>query len=407
MKNKKVNILCQYFYPDVAATGQLMTELGVALSKLGMDIHAYTAKPAYDLKNEALEYEVHNGIHIYRVFCFNANKNRNLARILNELSFSICIFIKMLFSERKATNLIVTNPPILHFIGYFLKITRNQNYVLLVHDLYPDLPIALNYINKDSLVDKLWNKLYKRVFINSSKTIVLSDGMKQKILCKFENLSIVNEKIEIIHNWANGKFFRFIPKEENIFLKKNNLSDKFILLYSGNIALFYEFETILKSSLKVDDSQILYLFIGNGGKIKEIKQFVQEHHDVNIKIMNYQPYEVLPYSISSGDVSFVTVKNGVNGVNMPSKLYTIMACGKPIIALGENNSDVHQMIKSANCGIFIEQGDVDSLVKTIYFYKNNPDIAKEHGFNGRKYFEENYTFEIISNKYYNLLMDIE
>ena len=407
MQNKKVNILCQYFYPDVAATGQLMTELGVKLAKLGMDVHAYTTKPAYYLKKDALKYEEYNGIFIHRVFCFNANKNRGLFRVLNEISFSISIFIKLLFSERRAINFIVSNPPILHFIGYFLKLLRGQNFVLLVHDLYPDLPIALDYLSKDSVVAKLWNIIYKKAFLNSSKTIVLSNGMKQKILDKFKNHFVINEKVEIIHNWADDKFFHFIPKEENTFIKKNDLSDKFILLYSGNIALFNEFETILKSSLKViGDPQILYLFIGNGGKRKEIEQFVQEHPEANIKIMNYQPYEDLPHSISSGDIYFVTVKNGVNGINMPSKLYTIMACGKPIIALGEINSDVHQMIESAKCGTFIKQGDIDSLVKAIYFYRNNPDVAKEHGSNGRKYFEENYTFKIISNKYYNLLIDI-
>jgi glycosyltransferase involved in cell wall biosynthesis len=409
MKNKKVNILCQYFYPDVASTGQLMTELSVELAKLGMNVHAYTTKPAYYQKKDALEYEIYNGISIYRVFCFNANKNKGLFRVLNEISFSISIFIKLLFTERKAVNFIVSNPPILHFVGYFLKILRRQNFVLLVYDLYPDLPIALNYIKKNSMIANLWNRIYQKAFINSSKTIALSNGMKQKILDKFENpYTVINEKIEIIHNWANNEFFHFIPKEENIFIKKNNLSDKFILLYSGNIALFNEFESILKSSLKVvNDTQILYLFIGNGGKRKEIEQFVQEHPEANIKIMNYQLYEDLPYSISSGDISFVTVKNGVNGINMPSKLYTIMACGKPIIALGDKNGDVHQMLELAKCGIFIEQNDVDSLVKAICFYKNNPDVAKEHGLNGRKYFEENYTFKIISNKYFNLLRDIE
>ena len=408
MQNKKVNILCQYFYPDIASTGQLMTELGTKLAKLGMDVHAYTTEPAYYVKKDALEYEVYNGVPIYRVFCFNANKNKSLFRILNTLSFSISIFIKLLFSEREAINFIVSNPPILHILGYFLKILRRQNFVLLVHDLYPDVPIALNYIKKDSVIAKLWNKIYKKAFLNSYKTVVLSDGMKQKILDKFENPSIINEKIEIIHNWADDEFFHLIPKEENIFIKKNDLSDKFVLLYSGNIALCNEFETILKSSLKViDDRQILYLFIGNGGRKKEIEQFVQDHPEANIKIMNYQPYEDLPYSISSGDISFVTVKVGVDGVNMPCRLYTIMACGKPIIALGENNSDVHRMIKSAKCGTFIEQGDVDSLVKAICFYKDNPDIAKEHGLNGRKYFKENYTLKIISNQYYNLLINIE
>lgn len=406
MKNKKINILSQHFYPDAGAASQTMNMLSVKLAKLGVDVHTYTAKPAYYLKKDALEYEVYNGVSIYRVFCFNADRNKTFFRILNDISFFVSIFIKLLFSERKATNFITSNPPILHFVGYFLKILKGQDYVLLVHDLYPDILVALNYIKKDGVAVKLWNAIHKRAFLKSSKIAVVSECMKQKILDRFENPSVIDEKIEVIHNCADADRFNIIPKEENIFIKKNDLSDKFILLYSGNIALYYEFRTILQSSLKVaNDPQILYLFIGNGGKKKEIEQFAQEHSEAHIKIMNYQPYEDVPYLISSCDISFVTFKNGINGMVMPSKIYTIMACRKPIIALGENNSDIHQMIKSAKCGIFVEQGDVDSLVKAICFYKNNPDIAQEHGLNGRKYFEENYALSISSIKHYNLIVE--
>jgi glycosyltransferase involved in cell wall biosynthesis len=213
--------------------------------------------------------------------------------------------------------------------------------------------------------------------------------------------------MSIIHNWADDKFFHVIPKEENPFIIKYELSDKFVLLYSGNLALYNSFDTILESAKKTTDPETQFLIIGNGGRRKEIENYVLNNSLSNVKIMDYLPLSELPYSISSCDATFITVRDGINGINMPSKLYTIMACGKPMIALGEKGGDVHQMIKDAECGIFVEQGDINGLLNAIDFYRKNPEISKEHGLNGRKYFEKHYTLEIISKQYFELLSGVE
>ena len=406
MKNKKINILSQYYYPDIASTGQLMTELAEELSKLGKDVTVFTAKPAYFKKSDAPKFEIHNDVKINRTFCINADKNNSFGRALNTISFITSIFFKLLFLDRKAVNLIVSNPPFLHFIGYFLYILRKQKYALLVYDIYPDVAVILNYFKKESLVVKIWDWLYKKAISHSSKTIVLSEGMKELILSKFSDRKPIVEKVSIIHNWADAKFFRYIPKEENYFIKKYNLANKYVLLYSGNLALYNSFDTMLEAAKLTEDSDTLFLIIGNGGRRKEIEEYVSNHSLKNVRIMDYFPFEELPYSISSGDVLFITVRDGINGINMPSKQYTIMACGKPVIALGKKDGDVHNMLKEAKCGLFVEQGDTKALLEAIDFYRQNPEIAKEHGLNGRKYFEDHYTLKIISKEYYELLSGI-
>lgn len=407
-KIKRINFLSQYYYPDIASTGQLMTELAEELAKKGMKISAYTTKPAYFKKEDAPNHEVHNGVEIFRVFCINANKNSSIGRTINTISFILSIFIKLLFSERKAINFIVSNPPLLFFVGYFLRLLKGQKYVLLIYDIYPDVAVVLNYFSKDSIIVKLWDWLNKKAISKSERTIVLSDGMKEIILSKFnENKDEINKKIHIIHNWADDEFFRVIPEEKNHFIKENNLSNKFVLLYSGNLALYNSFDTILEAAKEITDPDILFLIIGNGGRKKEIENYVSNNSLTNVKMMDYLPFKELPFSISSGHVSFVTVREGINGINMPSKLYTIMACGKPIIALGEENGDVYNMILNARCGIFVRQGDTKALINAILIYKNNPEKLITDGLNGRRYFEENYTKSIIANQYFKLLSEIE
>ena len=406
MENKKVNILSQYYYPDIASTAQLMTELARELVIMGMDVSVYTAKPAYFKKSNAPNEEVYMGVKIYRTYCTNANKNSIFGRALNTFSFICSIFFRLLFSESNAINLIVSNPPFLHLIGYFLFLLRKQKYVLLIHDIYPDVAVVLNYFKPDSMIVKMWNWFNKKAIENSSKTIVLSEGMKELILSKFSNKKTIEEKISIIHNWADDKFFRIIPKTENPFVQKNGLSDKFILLYSGNLALYNNFDTLLASAKNIVDPSIQFLLIGDGGRRKDIEKYIENNSIKNVKIMDYLPLEDLPYSISSGDVLFITVRNGINGINMPSKLYTIMACAKPMIALAETGGDVYQMIENAECGLFIEQGDISGLTSAINFYRSHPETAKQHGLNGRSYLENNFTLEIISKQYFELLSGI-
>ncbi len=407
MNNKKVNILSQYYYPDIASTAQLLTELAGELALSGMDVSVYSAKPAYHKKGDAPSEEVHNGVKILRTYCTNANKNTIFGRTINTLSFIVSISIKLLFSERKAVNLIVSNPPFLHFIGYLLYLLRKQKYVLLIYDIYPDVAVTLGYFNPGSIIVRIWNWFYKKTIEKSAKTIVLSEGMKELILSKFQDKKIIENKMSIIHNWADDKFLRVIPKNENPFIKKNNLSGKFILLYSGNLALYNDFDTILAAAKQITDPSILFLLIGDGGRRKEIEKYIVNNSLQNVKIMDYLPLKDLPYSISSGDALFISVRDGINGINMPSKLYTIMACGKPMLALGMKGGDVNQMIDNAGCGIFIEQGDVEGLIKAIDYYRNNPEAALIHGSNGRKYLENHYTLKIISQEYYELLSGIE
>mgnify|MGYP001249966460 FL=1 len=214
-KIKKVNFLTQYYYPDIASTGQLMTELAEMLVKRGMDIYVYTTKPSYVKKGDAPKFEMHNNVKINRVFCFNANKNIPLGRTINTISFLISIFIKLLFTDRKAINFIVSTPPLLLFVGYFLFLIKRQKYVLLIYDIYPDVAVALDYFKKDSLIVKIWDWFNKKTISKAERTVVLSEGMKRLILSKFENPDKIKDKMSIIHNWADDKFFKLINKEDN------------------------------------------------------------------------------------------------------------------------------------------------------------------------------------------------
>ena len=405
-KDKGLMILSQYFYPDLAATGQLLTELAEDLISYGYNIKVLTAKPSYYKNKEKYsKEEIYRGIDIYRVSATKFNKNMMIGRLCNFLSYFISVSFKLLFSKNKYPLLIVSNPPFLPLLGFLLKKVKNRRYIYLVHDIYPDIAIRLGYLKKNSIIVKIWYQIHYRILKKAEEIIVLGDFMVEKLKEKYPDLD--NNKFKIIHNWADEKKILPIKKEENWFVKKHHLSNKIVILYSGNIGLFQDLKSIIKTAERLKNhDDILFLFIGDGGGLKELKKIAKENNLTNVKFLPYQLKKDLSYSLSAADISIVTMEKGIEGLAVPSKLYGILASGRAVLGLVGKNCEVAEIIKGAKCGYRIEQGDVDGLVEKIKYIYENPEILKIMGENSRKYFEKHFTRSQMTRKYYKILEEI-
>lgn len=405
--NKGLVILSQYFYPEVASTGQLLTELAEDLVKYGCKIIVYTGKPSYygNIK-EYKKREIYHGIEIYRLFNTTLNKNNKLGKILNSLSYFISIIFKLLSSKDRYPLLIVSNPPFLPMAGFLFKKIKNQKYVFLIHDIYPDIAVRLGYLKEDSFIVKIWNKINYMILKNAEEIIVLGEYMAEILEKKY--LPIDNIKIKIIHNWADEKIILPLKKEDNWFVKRYNLENKLVILYSGNIGLFQDLKTIINAAVRLKKfKEILFLFIGDGGGLSKLKEIVQENYLTNVKFLPYQPKEYLPYSLTASDISVVALEKGVEGLGVPCKIYGILASGCAVLGLVGNDCEVTDIIKNAKCGFRVDQGDVDSLVKKIKYIHKNPGLLKDMGKNSRRYFEKHFTRSQMTKKYYEILENIE
>jgi glycosyltransferase involved in cell wall biosynthesis len=405
--NKGLVILSQYFYPEVASTGQLLTELAEDLVKYECKIIVYTGKPSYygNIK-EYKKREIYHGIEIFRLFNTTLNKNSRLGKILNSLSYFISIIFKLLSSKDRYPLLIVSNPPFLPIAGFLFKKIKNQKYVFLIHDIYPDIAVKLGYLKEDSFIVKIWNKINYMILKNAEEVIVLGEYMAEILEKKY--LPIDNIKIKIIHNWADEKIILPLKKEVNWFVKRYNLENKLVILYSGNIGLFQDLKTIISAAVRLKKfKEVLFLFIGDGGGLSKLKEIVQENNLTNVKFLPYQPKEYLPYSLTASDISVVALEKGVEGLGVPCKTYGILASGRAVLGLVGDDCEVADIIKNAKCGFRVDQGDVESLVKKIKYIYENPEILKIMGENSRRYFEKHFTRSQMTKKYYEILENIE
>jgi glycosyltransferase involved in cell wall biosynthesis len=404
-RKSRVVILNQYYVPDVASTGHLLHELAVELARLGFEVEVLTGRPAYgppeSWQDCPLRETTPEGVRIRRLKVWRFDKNFLPGRALNYLSFVVPMVLRVLMTNRRDTvYLYTTNPPFLAAIGAFASLFRKHNYVTLLHDAYPQVAVWVGTINSGSLVERVWSALNRFKYGRSREAIVLCAAAKQLVAGLYP---IDADRVHVIPNWADSEDLRPKPKSESTFAAEHGLLDDFVLLYSGNMGLYYEFETVLDAAAELRGERFKLVLVGGGGKKKWIEQQVRERGLDNVVILPYQPYEKLPDSLNACDASLVSIARGIEGISFPSKLYTSLAVGKAIVALSEESSELRSVVERNGCGIWAALGDGAAMAEKIRGLMRDPALTDRMGERARRVFERGYTRRACVAKYAKVL----
>lgn len=403
--NKKfeIKIVTQGCFPDFTAVGELLYELALKLKKdYGIDVTILTTQPGVILKNKLPSTEMVDGVKIRRFSTTKFNKNKLTGKIFNSWIFFFKILIHSLFSKKTDCYIFSTSPPLAPFIGAVLKILKKQKYIYKVDDIYPEIAWKLGYIKKNGSAHAIWNYLTHIAYKYADKVIVLSEDMEKEIIKQFPVLKEKN--IKIIPHWADEEKIKPVLSSENYMVDKLNLRNKFIVEYSGNIGRVHEFKTFINAAEKLrEEKDIVFLFIGDGGKKPEVENMVNQKNLDNVIFLPYRTRSELSYSLSIGHVHLVSLGHGFESLSAPSKLYGILAVSKPYIYLGNYNY-LSKLIKEYHCGYDIRTGDHDNLVNVIKELKNSIETLEKMGENSRKLFEEEFTLKKNCKKYYETIV---
>ncbi|MEL6787981.1 MAG: glycosyltransferase family 4 protein, partial [Cyanobacteria bacterium J06607_15] len=224
--------------------------------------------------------------------------------------------------------------------------------------------------------------------------------MKQRIAVQHPAIA---DKISVIHNWADPAWIKPIPKAENWFAQQHNMSDKFTVLYSGNLGHCHDLDTILDAAKLLRQEAVQFVFIGAGAKYQHCRQTVAEFELNNCLFLPYQERENLPYSLTACDLALVSIAPGLEGVVAPSKVYGIMAAGKAIAAVCEPHSYLRQLITDAHCGAAFDNNYSQQLAEFILTLANNSDLTNSMGDAGRNYLQQHFTPQLIAQQYCDVL----
>ncbi|MCP3904954.1 MAG: glycosyltransferase family 4 protein [Planctomycetes bacterium] len=400
----RVVILNQYYAPDVASTGHLLSELAEYLTREGAEVSVLTSQPSYgppETWQECPRYAVENGIRVLRMTTTRFSKDSILGRTCNSLTFLVQLAMRVLFRRNRGeVFLYTTNPPYLGVIGALISLVRRHPYVVLLHDSYPELMVAIGRLRPNGIVAGIWHRLNRFMYSRAQQTIVLCKKASELVSREYH---IDPGRVHTIHNWAKPDEIVVKPKRESDFAKEHGLIEPFTAMYSGNLGLYYDFETMLGAAKLLGDHEFRLVLVGGGGKRNWLAEQIVERELTNTLLLPYQPFETLSDSLAAADASFVTIARGIEGISYPSKLYSSLAVGRPIIAISEPGSELAELVIDNECGYWFELGDAAGLAERMRELAREPERVAEMGRRARALFEEHFTCDASAAKYAEVL----
>lgn len=411
MNKKKILLYAHYYYPDVASTGQLLTELAEELATefevtVICVVPSYSGKIDLAYKQEKYFYEKINGVSIIRVRVPEFTKTEKVSRIKNILAYFFGAIIATIRLPKQDIVFTISQPPILGgLLGVIGKFLKKGKLIYNIQDFNPEQTRAVKY-SKNTVVLNFAQSLDKLSTKYADQVVLVGRDMVGTLQERFKDEN--TPSYVLINNWIDEQTVIPLPDTHPrvvAFKQHYHLENKFIISYSGNIGLYYDLENIMSIIKKFNDNEsIRFVFIGEGTVKEKLQDIVEKEQLTNVRFIPYQDKENLVYSLNAADAHWVVNAKGVKGISVPSKVYGVMAVGKPILGILEKESEARIIIEQADCGYVVEPGDYQAVENMLRAILQNKAAFKEKGIKGRLYLEKHFSKDT-SIKKYKIMID--
>jgi glycosyltransferase involved in cell wall biosynthesis len=347
------------YWPDTGATGQLLTELAEDLvSKHRIEVTVVTGYPVNSTEPLASR-QTRNGVHIVRARGTTFSPRRFTGRAMNYVTYFFSALVAALGLPRQDVTIALTDPPI---IGLAAIAARPRHGVIFFcQDIFPEVAGLLEDFHSP-VVNALLDRLNRFMVRRAVRIIALGDTMASRLI---HGKGADPGKITVIHNWADTS--AIVPSEKrNAFAAAHGLDAKFVVLHAGNIGLSQNLDVVIEAAgLLKTRRDIVILFIGDGNRRAALQAAADARGLDNVTFLPFQPRDQLRWTYASSDVCLVSLKPGLAGYIVPSKLYPILAAGRPYIAAVEPVSEVAALTQRHRCGVLVDPGDAAQLADAI------------------------------------------
>ncbi len=382
----------------------MLTDLAEDLADEGWDVRVITSRARYASSGPPLaRREERNGVKIMRIASSSIGRDRAIGRLTDYLTYVIGAALALAGVPRGSIVVGMSDPPLLAALAVAGARLRGGRSVYWVQDVFPDIATRLGVLRENGTLHRLLSRFARAVQSRCDAAVALGAMMAKKL----EQGGAPRERIFTIHNWADTRAIVPLAAAENPFVRANGLEAKFVVLYSGNAGRAHVFSAVVDAMrLLRDRNDIVFLFVGGGFRIGELKRAVAEHRLLNARFMDYMPRDQLAFSLSAANVSLVTEDPRVVGLLVPSKTYGIMASGRPIIFVGSGESDVAAVVRAADCGDVVSVDDPQALADVIRRLENDPAEAMALGARGRRAAKQSYSREHATRAWSELLASL-
>jgi len=360
----RILILNQAFHPDVVSTAQHASDLAIALTRAGHQVTVVCNSRAYDdPRYRFRKRETWSGINIVRVRSTGFGKSSKWRRAIDFATFMASCACSLWSLPRFDVIVAMTSPPLISYIASLAVPRRAHSLIFWSMDLNPDEAIAAGWLRDESLTARLLSHLLLHSLRGADRIIALDRFMKQRI----EQKGIPSEKVVLVPPWSHDDRVRFDPTGRSEFRRIHKLSDKFVVMYSGNHSPCHPLETLLQAAEHLADrKEIIFCFVGGGSEFRMVQDRARDRRLRNVLCIPYQPIEKLSASLSAGDLHVVVMGNNYVGIVHPCKIYNILAANRAFLYIGPQESHVQDIIRHAGQDAYPSaHGDVDGVVTNI------------------------------------------
>jgi colanic acid biosynthesis glycosyl transferase WcaI len=401
-KQYRLWILSELYYPEDSATGFYLTKTAEALAATH-DVAVLCAQPTYRARGtKAPANEVLRNVRVHRCAATTLNKDVLTFRLVNLITITVSLFFNAVRRIRQGDLVIVvTNPPTLPFMAFLACRLKRAKLILRVEDVYPDAMVAAGMLRSDSVFVRMLNSMHRSLYRNVDRVLVLGRDMQKLVQHKLQRDS---GHVTIITHWADCDEIAPLERNKNPVLQKLGLANKFVVQYSGNMGRTHDIEGLVEAARTLaSEPSIHFLFIGTGAKEGLLRKTTQELGLGNVTILPPQPRSELVQSLNACDLAVVSFVEGMAGVSVPSRMYNILAAGKPILAVADADSELALVVQEERVGWHVQPASPDKIAGAIREAYSNRNLLSEMSTRARALVLKSYTQTHIMRKFEKLL----
>lgn len=375
------------FYPDQTATGQLLTDLCEDLVREhGCRVSVVAGLPLQPLpgapppSRALVSRESHLGIQILRARGTRFSKQRFIGRATNYVSYFLSACLAGLRLDKPDVVVALTDPPIIGLAAWLTGKRFRAPLVMAFKDLFPEVTVLLQDFHSET-VNQVLQRVNQFLVRRAARNIALGETMRQRLI---ENKGAPAERTLVIPDWADTTAIAPGPKD-NAFTRDHGLAGKFVVMHSGNIGLSQSLETVVEAAALVRDLEdLVVVFQGEGVRKAELQALALARGLANVVFLPFAPKARLGESFAAADVFIVSLQRGLAGYIVPSKLYGILAAGRPYVAAVEDSCEVAAITERHQCGLRAEPGDPQSMADAIRRFHADRSMTSRFGANARE-----------------------
>ena len=401
-QRKDILFLCQFFYPEHNSSATLPFDTAKYLASRGFLVDGMVGYPKEysNEKNLPLE-EVVDNVGIKRIRYIQMNRAKLLGRLVNYFSFTLSVWLKRAYLKNYKAVIVYSNPPVLPAIPLLVKKKYGIKMIYVAYDVYPEVAYASHSLTPGSMISRIMNRINAHLYSMVDCVVALTDEMKEFLLASRPELT--RDRVVTITNWAH----------EGVSLPDQSMCEhfgcrngQFIVSYFGNLGICQDIETMIDAAgLLKEDERISFLIAGHGNKWNRVEGRIRSEGLENVKLFGFLTGEEFQQAVAISSCFIVTLEKGLKGTCAPSKYYSYLQGGRPVVVVAEKGSYLLDEVEKEGIGYSVELGDASALQNAVFSMMANPEMCAEMGKRAKLLYERKYTYNIAMGKYASVMTE--